>query len=183
MDDKSPLTPSISVSPSPFESFLGSDLVCLKNSTARSSSPAASQDITTAQEVETKLPSLESLLGLDPNRRYSNSEDALNHNSLTASALQVQRRAEAPGPTGIPILQGPSDREFDAQALLVSAARKERRPAALTLYDEPVLTSGNSSTSKRSDRSTDKCLRCGADVRPPPKRQLKRLSVQQQMAF
>ena len=77
MDDRSPLMPSIGVGPSPFKSFLDLDLVCSKNSTAKSSSPAASQDITAAQgdgETETGLPSLESLLGLDPTRPHSNSE-------------------------------------------------------------------------------------------------------------
>jgi hypothetical protein len=148
--------------------------------------PAASQDITAAQgveEAETELPSLESLLGFDPTGPHSNSEDALNHNSLTASTLQVQGRAEVPGPTGVPILQEPSDREFDAQAPLVSGAGEARWPAAFALEDKPVLMSGNSSASKRSDHSTDKYPGCGADVRPSSKRQLKRLSARQQRAF
>jgi hypothetical protein len=185
VDDRSPLTSFTGVGPSSLEGLLDPDLVCSKNSISGSSSPAASQDITAGQgdeEAETELPSLESLLGLDPTRPHSNSEDALNHDSLTALTLQVQGRAEVPGPTGVPILQGPSDREFDAQAL-VSGTGEARWPAAFALEDKPVLTSGNSSTPKRSDHSTDKCPGCGADVRPLPKRQLKRLSARQQRAF
>jgi hypothetical protein len=91
-------------------------------------------------------------------------------------------RERSPAATGVPILQGPSDREFDAQAL-VSSTGEARRPAAFALEDKPVLTSGNSSTPKRSDHGTDKCPGCGADVRPSPKRQLKRLSARQQRAF
>ena len=161
------------------------DLLCSKNSTSRSSPPAASQDITTAQddEDESELPSLDSLLGLDSTRPHFDSEDALNQRSLTESALPTQESAEAPGPTSVSILQEPSDREFGAQAPLISDAREARRLAAFALEDKPAFTSGNSSTSKQSNRGTDKCPRCGADVPLSSKRRHKRLSVRQQKAF
>ena len=123
------------------------------------------------------------MLGLNSTRPHSDSEDALNQKSLTESTLQIQGWAEAPGPNGVPILQELSDHEFDAQAPLISEAREARRLAAFALEDKPVLTSGNSSTSKRADHSTDKCPGCGADVHPSSKRQLKRLSARQQRAF
>jgi hypothetical protein len=147
--------------------------------------PAASQDITTAQddeEDESELPSLDSLLGLDSTRPHSDSEDALNQRSLTESALPTQGSAEVPGPTSVSILQEPSNREFDAQAL-ISDAREARQLAAFAPKDKQVLTPGSSSTSKRSGHGTDKCPGCRADVPPSSKHRRKRLSARQQRAF
>jgi hypothetical protein len=106
-------------------------------------------------------------LGLHSTRPHSDCEDALNQRSLTESALQTQGSAEVPGPTSAPILQETSDREFDARA------REARRLAAVAPEDKQVLTSGNSSTSKRSGRGTGKY---------PSKRRRKRLSARQQKA-
>jgi hypothetical protein len=173
MDKRSPLTPSINVCPSPFKTSPDPDPGRSKNSTARSSSPADSQDIIAAQddeESETELPSLDSLLGLNPTYSHSNSEDTLRHNSLTTSTPQVQGRAEVPGS------------ELDAQAPPASGVCEARWSAAFALEDKPV-TSGNSPTSKRLGHSTGKCPECGADVRPSPKRQPKRLSARQRRAF
>jgi hypothetical protein len=103
--------------------------------------------------------------------------------SLTELTLQIQGWAGISGSNGVPILQELSDHEFDAQAPFISDVREVQRLAAFALEDKPVLTSGNSSTSKRSNRSTDKCPGCGADVHPSSKRQLKRLSARQQRAF
>jgi hypothetical protein len=146
----------------------------------------ASQDITTAQEDEedeSELPSLDSLLGLDSTRPRSDSEDALNQRSLTEPALPTQGSAELPGPTSVSILQDPSDSEFDAQAPLISDAREARRLAAFAPEDKQVLTSGGSSTSKRSGHGTDKCTEYRANVPPSSKRRRKRLSTRQQRAF
>jgi hypothetical protein len=82
LDDGSP-SPSITgPSTSAVDNgLLDPNLLCSKNLTSRSSPPAASQGITTAQddeEDESELPSLDSLLGLDSTRPHSNSEDALN---------------------------------------------------------------------------------------------------------
>ena len=160
--------------------------MCLKNSTSRSSPPAASQDITTAQEDEedeNELPSLDSLLGLNSTRPHSDSEDALNQRSLTKSALPTQRSAEVPGPTSVSILQEPSNHEFNAQAPLISDAREARGLAPFAPEDKQVLTSGSSSTSKRSGHGTDKRPGCRSDVPPSLKRRRKRLSTRQQRAF
>ena len=48
IDTRSPFTPLTDIGLEPFESILDPNLLCSKNSTSRSSSPAASQDITTA---------------------------------------------------------------------------------------------------------------------------------------
>jgi hypothetical protein len=160
--------------------------LCSKDSTSRSSPPAASQDITTAQdeeEDESELPSLDSLLGLDSTRPHSDSEDTLNQRSLTESALPTQGSAEVSGPGGVPILQELSDHEFNAPAPLTTDAREARRLAAFAFKDKLILTSGNSPTSKRSNHGTNKCPGCGADVHPLPKPQLKRLSARQRKAF
>ena len=85
LDDGSPSPSTTGPSTSVVDNgLLDPNLLCSKNSTSRSSPPAASQDITTAQndEDENELPSLESLLGLDSSPR-SDSEDALNQRSLT----------------------------------------------------------------------------------------------------
>jgi hypothetical protein len=158
--------------------LLDPNLLCSKNSTSRSSPPAASQDITTVQddEDESELPSLDSLLGLDSTRPHSDSEDALKM-SLTESALPTQGSAEVPGPGGVPILQKLSDHEFDAQAPLTTDAREAWRLAAFAFKDKLILTSGNSLTCKRSNHGTDKCPGCGADVHSSSKRPLKRLSA------
>ena len=163
--------------------LLDPDLLCSKNSTSRSSPPAASQDITTAQEDENELPSLDSLLGLDSTRPHSDSEDALNQRSLTKSAFLIQGSTEVPGPISVSILQEPSDRKFGAQAPLISDAREARGLAAFAPEDKQALTPGSSSTSKRSGHSIDKCPECGADVPPSSKRRRKRLSARQQRAF
>jgi hypothetical protein len=177
LDDGSSSPPTIGPSTSTVDNgLLDPNLLCSKNSTSRSSPPAASQDITTAQDDEDKdeLPSLDSLLGLDSTRPRSDSEDALNQRSLTESALPTQGSAEAPGPTSVSILQEPSDREFDAQAPLISDAREARRQ---------VLASGGCSISKRPRHGTDKCPVCRAAVHQSSKRRRKRLSVRQQIAF
>jgi hypothetical protein len=147
--------------------LLDPDLLRSNDSTSRSSPPAASQDVTAQEdeEDENELPSLESLLGLDSTRPHSDSEDAL------------------PGLTSVSILQEPSDREFDAQAPLISDAREARGLAAFAPEDKQVLTSGSSSTSKRSGHGTDKCPGRGADVPPSSNRRRKSLSARQQRAF
>jgi hypothetical protein len=68
LDDSSPSPSTTGPSTSAVDNgLLDPNLLCSKNSTSRSSPPAASQDITTAQgdEDEDELPSLDSLLGLD----------------------------------------------------------------------------------------------------------------------
>jgi hypothetical protein len=123
------------------------------DSTSRSPPPAASQNITTAQEDEedeSELPSLESLLGLDPTHPHSDSEDALNQESLTKSVLQIQRSAEVPGLTSVSIQQELSDCEFNAQFPPISEAREARRLAAFAPEDRQTLTPGSSSTPKQS---------------------------------
>ena len=75
LDDGSPSPSTTGPSTSAVDNgLLDPDLLCSKNSTSRSSPPAASQDITTAQEDEddeSELPSLDSLLGLDSTRPHS----------------------------------------------------------------------------------------------------------------
>jgi hypothetical protein len=166
--------------------LLDPNLLCSKNSVSQSSPPAASRDITTAQddeEDESELPSLNSLLGLDSTRSHSDSEDALNQRSLTRSALPTQKSAEVPGPTSVSILREPFGREFDAQAPLISDVREARWLAAFAPENKQVLTSGSSSTSKRSGRGTDKCPGCRADVPSSSKRRRKSLSARQRRAF
>ena len=150
LDHRSPFMPLIDVAPESLESLLDPDFLCSKNSTSRSSSPAASQDIATAQgdeEDETELPSLRSLLGLDSTRPYS--EDAPNQKSLSESTLRLWGWAEVPGPNGLPVLQELSDHESEAPAPLTSDARQARGITAFALENQSVLTSGNNSTSER----------------------------------
>jgi hypothetical protein len=82
LDDGSPSPSTTGSSTSAVDNGpLDPDLLCSKNSTSRSSPPAASQDITAAQddeEDESELPSLDSLLGLDSTRPHSDPRDALN---------------------------------------------------------------------------------------------------------
>ena len=80
-------------------------------------------------------------------------------------------------------MQELSDHEFDAQASLTTDTREARRLAAFAFKDKLVVTSGNSSTSKRSNHGTGKYPGCGADVHSSSKRPLKRLSARQQRAF
>jgi hypothetical protein len=93
LDDDSP-SPSATGPPTGTvdNGLLDPDLLCLKNLISRSSPPAASHDVTTARDNEEdgdKLPSLDSLLGLNSTRHHSNSKDALNQGSLTELVLPI----------------------------------------------------------------------------------------------
>ena len=123
---------------------------------------------------EIELPSPHFLLNLDSTRPRSDSEDPPKQKGLTESNPQIQGRMEVLGLNDVPILQELSDHEVDDQAPVIRNTTKGRRLAAFALEDSLVLTSGNSSTTKRSSHRTDECPHRGADVYPSSKHQLKR---------